>query len=184
MSRRPASKRDPRQRAALALATPRRVLLEVDATPWELLSREDRARAHRPADAIALVWSPLGDEGQPPTAYRSSPVARELWPVLLEAVIAVGLPAAAVRAVDALCWAHVAVVAYPDGHAVAFGLSEAPRDHHHAEVHGFPFARVEGRRVRPWAGLCHGHTDGEVLAASRFIRPRANVEASAEGAVS
>lgn len=182
MSRRPASKRDPRQRAGLALATPRRVRLEVDATPWELLSREERARAHRPADAVALVWSPQGDEGQPPTAYRSSPVARELWPELLEAIIAAGLPPSAVRAVDALCWAHVAVVAYPDGQAVAFGLSEPPRDHHHAEVHGFPFARVEGRRVRPWAGLCHGHTDGEVLAALRFTRPRAVVEASAMGA--
>lgn len=178
MTRR-ATKRDPRQRAGLALATPRRVRIEVDPTPWLLLPRAERHRTHRPAEAVVLDWSVRSDEADVPVRVVSSPLARELAPRAIEGLVAIGLPPPSVRSVDALCWAHVARVAYPDGHEVAFGLSEAPRDHAHAEAAGYPFARVERGRVRAWEGCTAGHTDAEVLAAVRFVRPRTT---AAEGA--
>ena len=186
MKRRPAPFRDPRQRDGLALATPRRVRLEVDASPWELLSREQRARARRPVEKVTLDWSPWSSDADAQVAvgYRSSPVARERGPELVAALADLGLPPAALRSVDALCWAHVARVRYPDGRCVAFGLSERPRDVAHAESVGFPFARVEGRRVVAWDRVVHGHTAAEVLAAREFVRPRTPRSAAAEGAAS
>ena len=164
--------RDPRQRAGLAVATPRRVRIEVDPTPWLLLPHTERHRAHRPAEAVVLDWTVRVDEAGGPLSVVSSPLARALVERAVEGLAALGLPAAAVRWVDALCWAHVAVVAYPDGHRVVFGLSEAPRDVAHAEAVGFPFARIDGRRVRPWEGIVHGHTDAELRAAREFVRHR------------
>ena len=180
----PRPKVDPRQRDGLALATPRRVRLEVDASPWELLTREQRHRAHRPVARLALDWVAWVNVQQVAVGYRSSPVPRERGAEVLEALADAGLPPAALRSVEALCWAHVARVVYPDGRVVAFGLSERPRDVAHAETVGFPFARVEGRRLVAWANCLHGHTAAEVLAGHEFVRPRAVVEPAAEGASS
>lgn len=178
----PRPKVDPRQRDGLALATPRRVRIEVDATPWELLSRECVRRAERPLLTVALRWSPLGAEGQPATAYRSSPLDVAHGPACMEAVRSLGLAHDAVRSLPALCWAHVARVRYPDGHTVAFGLSVRPRDLAHVEAEGFPFARVDGHRVLPWGGFAAGHTDAEVLAAHEFVRGRTIAADAAAGA--
>jgi hypothetical protein len=174
-------KRDPRQRSGLTLATPRRVRLEVDASPWEVLAPDLRRRAGRPTEAVSLSWSPELDEALVPVRYRSSPVGREHAPAIVAALAAIGLARPALRVLDALCWAHVAVVAYPDGQRVAFGLSETPRSVSHAEVVGFPFARLDGDRVRPWAGVLHGHLDAEVQGAVQFVRPR-TITASGAGA--
>ena len=177
--RRPTTKRDQCQRTGLTLATPRRVRLEVDASPWEVLAPDQRRHAHRPLDAVSLTWSAELDEALVAVRYRSSPVGREHGPALVAALDALGLAHPVLRVVEALCWAHVAVVVYPEGQRVAFGLSEVPRDLAHAEAVGFPFARVEGRRVRPWNAVVHGHLDAEVLAAHQFVRPRTIVDANA-----
>ena len=178
----PRPKLDPRQRGGLALATPRRVRIEVDASPWELLSREQRHRAHRPVELVTLEWVARVNEAQVAVGYRSSPVARELGGAVLAALADAGLPHAALRALPALCWAHVARVTYPDGQGVAFGLSERARDGAHAESEGFPFARVDGRRVLAWENCAHGHTDAEVLAAHEFVRGRTIAADGAAGA--
>lgn len=182
MTRHRTPKRDPRQRAGLTLATPRRVRLEVDATPWEVLAPDQRRRAGRPTEAVSLAWSAELGDALVPVRYRSSPVGREHAPAIVAALDALGLARPALRVLDALCWAHVAVVAYPDGHRVAFGLSEPPRDLAHAEAAGFPFACVERGRVRPWAGVTHGHLDAEVLASPEFVRERTIAADAAAGA--
>lgn len=179
MTRGPNKTRDPRQRAGLTLATPRRVRVEVDATPMALLSSDDRRRTGRPLPALELQWAAQLDEAGETVAFRSSPLPLHDGPAVVAALHGLGLAADAVRIVPALCWAHVAVVAYPDDHRVVFGLSEPPRDVAHAEAAGFPFARVEGRRVRPWDGIVHGHTDAEVQAARVFVRSRTTAAAGA-----
>lgn len=164
---------DPRQGGGLALATPRRVRVEVDLCPWEGLGDDERARARRPTRTLRLTWHARHDAAGARVAVRSSPLPRDRAPWVVTALLELGLDPRAVRCLDVLCWAHVARVRYAGGNTIAFGLSEAPRDVAHVESVGFPFGRVDGDRVEPWEGCCHGHTDAEVLAAPAFARGRA-----------
>lgn len=171
MSRNPTAAtkaRAARQTAGLALATPKRARLDVDRHDFARLSPAERRRADRPARGLILAWSPVGEDPLDPTAWRSSPIDHANLDRVRQALVALGLDPV-LR--PALCWAHLAVVRYVDGSRVALGCERLPLNTDEAEA-GFPIARLEGRRVLPWMGRLHGHTDAEVLAAPEFVRGR------------
>lgn len=152
---------DSRQTSGLALSTTKRVRYRMKASAWSSLSGSARVRCYRPCMGVALQWT-FEDDGV--ESVISSPVSRLAEPMVTKALRAL----AEVQVVDALTFAHLAVVRYVDGSQVVMGCEAPPESAEVVQVQGYPLARLAGQRVVPWQGRCHGHTDDEMRAARRF----------------
>jgi hypothetical protein len=160
---------DARQTTGLALSTTRRVRYRMRASEWSSLSGGSRVRCYRPCLGVALRWTFENDGAD---GMISSPVSRLAEPMVTKALKAL----ADVQVVDALTFAHLAVVRYVDGSQVVMGCEDPPESAEVVQVQGYPLARLSGQRVVSWQGRCHGHTDDEMRAARRFDHGGQRVE--------